>query len=418
MLTDAAESQVVEPEPGPLHTSFTALASLGVETQRQPAWPWRVGFVLESDDLANEITGALAEMNATCEMKARATAPPFEIAALVERHRPDVIFVELACVDIPAVDWIGIVRSGAETPLIIAVHRDAEPSEMISALRAGAAEFLSLPVRPNIFEAMDRIGTQLEARLTTTSAPGKLVGILSPKGGCGATTLACHLAIAMQMAQPSGKVLLTDLDHQSPSVHKVCRADARAGVKEAFDSVRRLNSAWWGELVRPVAASVDMLAGSPGNEPAEAWRVENLFRFVRRHYTWILADLGRHLNPCNWSSLSNVNELLVVTAPDVLALYQTRSLLQILTSRGFEKSRVQLILNKNQNSPQDFWIESIEQMFDMNVLSVLPHDPGTLGRVSRGPFEFPANSAYGRSVAKLAARILQSNDPEVPKKAA
>lgn len=384
---------------------------------RHEAWPWRVGIIIDSGELVAEISGALSEMNAQWEFHVAASAPAFEIAGLIQRQRPDVIFVELAAVEGSPVEWINIIRPSSEIPLVVALHSNAEPAGMIAAMRAGASEFVSSPVRPGIFETMDRVGTQLEARQTTTAAPGRMLGVLSAKGGCGATTLACHLAVAMQMATGTGRVLLADLDHQSPGVDRVYRSQVRAGVTEAFDSVRRLNSACWPEFVTPVTGSVDLLSAARGTAGPEAglpepWRIENLFRFVRRHYSWILADLGRQVNPSNWAFLPNIEDLLLVTAPDVPALYQTRSVLQALAYRGFKKSRVHLVLNRNQKVPQDFWIESIEQMFDMKVLAVLPYDMGTLGKMPRHGFEFPATSAYGRSVSKLAGLMLKSAGAE------
>jgi pilus assembly protein CpaE len=373
---------------------------------REAAWPWRLGVLTDSLELGEALAEALAESDAAAEFQMAASAPLYEVAGAVERQRPDVIFVELAVVQGQAAEWIETIRAGGETPLVVAVHKDAEAGVMIAALRAGASEFLSMPPGPGLVEAMERISAQLEARQTATAPPGKLVGVLSAKGGCGTTTLACHMGVALQKASGGGKVLVLDLDHQSPSVHRIYRLPAGAGVAGACHAVRRLNSACWSEFALPVTNGVDMLAGTLSGPP-EPWRVESLFRFVRRHYEWNLADLGRQLTPANWPFLPHVDELLIVTAPDVLALYQTRSVLQTLTNRGFERSKIRLILNRTQNSPQDFWIESIEQMFDMGVTAVLPYDPSTLNKMSRETFEFPENSAYGRAVSKAAGKIMK-----------
>ncbi len=134
--------------------------------------------------------------------------------------------------------------------------------------------------------------------------------------------------------------------------------------------------------------------------------MESLFRFISRQYTWVFADLGRHLNPAGWTVLQNTDELFIVTAPDVLALYQTRSVLQTLSNRGFDKSRVKIILNRNLSSPQDFWVESIQQMFEMPVFGLVPDD-AALDKLPRDRFEFPAETSFGRAVTKMAARIVK-----------
>ncbi|HVW86034.1 MAG TPA: hypothetical protein VHB50_15200 [Bryobacteraceae bacterium] len=397
------------------------LETQSVETHRQTAWPWRTAVVIETPALVSGISEALEEMGATCAFRATPSMSALELANLVERERPDLLFVELASVAGPVADWIAKIRGGSDAPLIVAVHSHPDPEKMIEAMRGGASEFLCLPVRPGIFEAMDRTATMLEARQLATVEKGRLLGILSAKGGCGATSLACHLSAAILGARTSARVLVADLDQQSPSAHRVLRTSPRKDVGAAFENVRRLNLGSWSDYVATAAGGVELLgAVQPGNSAVipEPWRIESLFRFLTRHYSWVLADLGRHLNPANWVYLQNIDELFVVTAPDVLALYQTRSILQTLTGRGFDKSRIRLILNRNQMSPQDFWIESIEQMFEMGVTAVIPNDYSTMSKISREAFEFPANSPFGKAVAKLAGRVMKPGGGDSSRKAA
>jgi pilus assembly protein CpaE len=291
-------------------------------------------------------------------------------------------------------------------------------------------------MRPAIYEAMERIGLLLEARRTATVERGRIAGILSAKGGCGATSIACYLSAALQHhhgARSAGKhappgpsanqprVLVADLDYQSPGGSGAFRQNPRSHAGDAFESVRRLSSHAWREFVTPVMPGVDFLAspaepvhhqpGHSASAPAlpEQWRVESLFRFVTRQYSWIFVDLGRHLNPSNWALLQNIEELFVVTAPDVLALYQTRSILQTLSNRGFEKSRVRIVLNRNASTPRDFWVESIEQMFEIGVFGVVPNDEGTLEKLPNDRFEFPSETPFGRAMIKMAARLAESD---------
>jgi len=414
-------------------TDSMAFTPPAPDTSRRPDWAWKTGLVLETPELRAEILSALAEAGAGAVFEFSASSASIEVASAVDRDRPDLLFVELSRTSKPAAEWIADVRRGEETPLVVAVHPEAEPAEMISALRAGASEFLCLPVRPAIYEAMERIGTLLESRRNATMERGTIAGVLSAKGGCGATSIACHLSAALAAANPPSKptrarvrVLVADLDYQSPGARGVFRVNPQAHAGEAFDAVRRLSSNAWREFATPVVTGVDLLASpmempapnNPAAAPPEQWRVESLFRFISRQYNWILVDLGRHLNPANWALLQNIEELVIVTAPDVLALYQTRSILQTLSNRGFDKSRVRIVLNKNQSSPQDFWVESIEQMFEMSVFGVVPNDDGTLEKMPRDRFEFPAETPFGRALTKIAARLSGAGGAGSPRKAA
>jgi pilus assembly protein CpaE len=381
---------------------------------------WRAGLVVDDPKLAAEIAAALSELRATCLFQTAASPSVSDIYALVERDRPDLLFVELAATSVPPRDWMRAVQAGECAPLVAAVHPSADPGHMIEALRAGAIEFLSLPMNPGIFGAMDRISARLESTRVVARSQGRIIGIVSAKGGCGATSLACHLALALGKADASKKVLVADLDYQSPSVHRIYCLKPQRRAGETFDSVRRLSSSNWGEFFTPLSPSIDVMAGPEIGSTTlpEPWRIESLFRHLTRAYSLVLVDLGRHLNPGTWAFLQHVDELLVVAAPDVLALYQTRYILQTLTNRGFERSRIRLVLNLSENTPRDFWIESIEQMFEMRLFAVIPTDKTAFSDVSKDQLVFPAETPFGKSVAKLAGRLIRNENAGPSRRAA
>lgn len=394
---------------------------MGAESPRTARWAGRVGLVLDSPDLVFEVSRCFALGGVEIAFRMPPASAPFEVAGMVERERADLVFVELARVKGGASNWIQTVRGGTEAPLIVAMNLAPDPGVMIEAVRAGANEFLSLPaesaasasvasLETSLREALDRLTMVVEARRAAAQVRGHMAGILSAKGGCGATTVACHLAAAMA-AQGGGRVLLADLDTQASAAHKVLRLRPQVGAEEAFAGVRRLNAACWPEFASPAGENLDLLAGwTPGGEGpplGEPSRMESMFRFLSRNYAWVMADLGRNLNPAVWAFIQNLDELFVVTAPDVLALYQTRSILQTLSGRGFDKSRLHLILNRNHKAPRDFWIESIKKMFEMDVMAALPEDRQTMEKLPRDRFEFPASSPFGKAIGKLAGQLRQ-----------
>jgi len=70
-------------------------------------------------------------------------------------------------------------RAGSEAPLIAAMHATAAPAALIETIRAGSSEFLSLPARPGIFDALDRVTMLVESRAAsarTRKNGGLIVG--------------------------------------------------------------------------------------------------------------------------------------------------------------------------------------------------------------------------------------------------
>ena len=60
----------------------------------------------------------------------------------------------------------------------------------------------------------------------------------------------------------------------------------------------------------------------------------------------------------------------------------------------------------------------IEKMFEMSVAAIIPGDHATLTSQPRDRFEFPANTAFGRAVGKLAGKVAHTTGPEAPGRAA
>jgi pilus assembly protein CpaE len=390
----------------------------------RPIWPWKFGLILETPELKSEIEGALAAGNVQPVISLTASTPAFEVAHAVEQAAPDVLFVEFPRVGKTAAEWMAEVCQGSEAALVIAVHIAQEPSEMINALRAGASEFLCLPIENTLRDAVERIGAIIESRRAVWTRKGRLLGVLSAKGGCGATSVLCYLAAAlnrMSLFDPEKHgpgaerrrprpVLVADLDWQAPAAHRIFKVQPQNSVNDVWQIARRLNSSIWRDCVSAVPNGPDLLAAPPpGNyKPPDEWRAESLFRFVNRQYRWVLVDLGRQLSPINWIYLQHIDDLMVVTAPDVLALYQTRAILQTLAGRGFDKHRVRIVLNQTYPAPQDFWVESIEQMFEIGVYSLLLNDPQLPLRKDR--FDGSPQSPFGRSIGKCAEKLIAADN--------
>ena len=117
----------------------------------------------------------------------------------------------------------------------------------------------------------------------------------------------------------------------------------------------------------------------------------------------------------------------MVAAPDVLALYQTRYIIQTLTNRGFDRGRIRLVLNLSENTPRDFWIESIEQMFEMKLFAVIPADRTAFPAITavlqpaglpKAGLIFPADTPFGKSVSRLAGRLVKDETAGPSRRAA
>jgi pilus assembly protein CpaE len=107
------------------------------------------------------------------------------------------------------------VASSAPDARVLAASERREPDLILEAMRSGAADFLSLPVdRQGLEDALARAQRRGGAENATPGGRGRVVSFVSAKGGCGATSVAVNLAVALTAnpARAGRSLVLVDLD--------------------------------------------------------------------------------------------------------------------------------------------------------------------------------------------------------------
>jgi hypothetical protein len=72
----------------------------------------------------------------------------------------------------------------------------------------------------------------------------------------------------------------------------------------------------------------------------------------------------------------------------------------------------------SENTPRDFWIESVEQMFEMRLFGVIPADRVAMSGIPKDRLAFPAETPFGKAVVKLAARLAADESASPSRRAA
>lgn len=130
----------------------------------------------------------------------------------LREEQPEVLMLELGPVLMRLDEALREVKACTPRTKVVAVHSDPDPSSILAALRSGAHEFVHPPWDETLRPALDRV-LSMDAD-DGRERNGKVVGFVSAKGGCGATTIACHIAADLHR-QAKRKILLADLDLSS-----------------------------------------------------------------------------------------------------------------------------------------------------------------------------------------------------------
>src|ERR1700685_4128666 len=137
-------------------------------------------------------------------------AAPDPLIRRIQTAKADVVLV-----DIPADNAILALRAiellHTELPgmALFAIGSISQPQVIVGAMRAGAREFIERPTTTtDLLEAFVRL-TAAQRKVNREGTSGKVFTVVNAKGGCGSTTIAVNLPLALQSAH--GNTALVDL---------------------------------------------------------------------------------------------------------------------------------------------------------------------------------------------------------------
>lgn len=362
------------------------------------------GIVVETKALAEELHASVEALPIKVAFEQTEIGDWNSFTEKIERLPVQVLFLDMSNLDdVPGL--VRRIRSLPSPPAVFALHTHADSAVILEALRGGVSEYLVPPFRNVLTQALDRITAERQAQSGPAKVGGKVLGFLSAKGGCGATTLACHLARELPK-QTGSKALLTDFDFDAGLVSFIFKTKSAYSVVDAAANLHRLDSSYWKAVVSNGVPGLEMI-GSPISANAHTLTpevIERMFSFFRTEYDWVLADLGRGLNAFRLSVLTNCDEVYVVTTTDIVALHQSQRIITRLIESGFSAENLRVVLNRPPKQ-FDLTMQELEKMLGARIQGTVVNDHDTLNECyADGVLAAPA-TAIGRGISELARRI-------------
>ena len=231
----------------------------------------------------------------------------------------------------------------------------------------------------------------------------RVIGVIGAKGGVGATTVACNLAVELRR-QTDQKVLLADLDVNGGMVSFMMNCAPEHSILDAVSNIHRVELSWDSIVIRgDNDLHIVRSPGLPGVDDPDAGKIGDVLTFVRGFYRWIVLDLGR-LSVLSLSLLDKIDSLFLVTGTTVPALFEAKRVMGGLRRAGIDAERILLIVNQLANTPE-FSSSELQQIFGMVPYAKLP-DASPEFRDVRMQGRLPSeNGVFRDNIARLARKV-------------
>ena len=303
---------------------------------------------------------------------------PMEKLPDVGETMPDIVLLDLARDPEPYFTLGAHLRRLKPDIRLIACSALVPPNQqlLLDAMRSGVQDFIPKPVKPEALE-------ELLNRLSQEIQPGdrrsveKLVVLMGSKGGVGTTTVAVNLGVQLATHAQKRTVLL-DLARPLGNVHLLLDLHPRFGVRDAVESLDRLDTHFFGGLLTPHKTKLEILGG---HLLPEEWQsvpilpMERIVNVAQASFDMVLADLGSQFSSEWGSVLNRARMILMVAEANVPSLWTLERRLVALTGLGVESDRIRIVINR-WHKGDDEVLKTIEKNLKHPIFACLPNDFG------------------------------------------
>jgi pilus assembly protein CpaE len=303
-----------------------------------------------------------------------------------------------------AIRTIELIHASTPEVTIFAVGEMNQPANIVSAMRAGAREFLDHGAsREALVEAFTRFSATL-SRAQRSASKARVLTFLNAKGGAGATTTAVNTAVALQ--EEHGRVVLVDF---APIGHAALQLNLRPQFTliDALQNLHRMDGSLLDGLMTPYRDGLHLLAGAqlPHNSMPTASELARLFDLLVNHYHFVVLDCSGRMDSTMQMICDLSNAVLLVTQTDVVSLWSAGRIHAFL-QEGAGRDRLRIVLNRYKKIP-GFTDDDVEKATNCKVLWKVPNNYQVIGpAIDKGsPVGSAGNNELSRSYQGLAAEL-------------
>jgi pilus assembly protein CpaE len=298
----------------------------------------------------------------------------------------------------------------------------AKPSTRLweRALRAGVREIIPTGAEDDqVHDALTRAGSAAARKRASTAAAatleqeprGRVITVLSPKGGAGKTTVATNLATRLAVLSP-GRVAMVDVDLQFGDVASALGLGPQATVADAARLGSQLDSTALKVFLEPHSSGLYALVGP--HFPAEADEVTadaigEIIDLLAADFDYVVLDTAAGLDEYALAAAERADDLVLVCVTDVPSVRGLRKALDAIDLLGMTKARRHLVLNRSDDKV-GLSAADIEATIGVAIEASVPTSRSVQIAVNQGMpvVQSDPKSPAGKAMVNLASHFIDA----------
>lgn len=293
-----------------------------------------------------------------------------------------------------ALDAVRTLRHQDPALVSLIVAHEVTASLLRAAMRVGVSDVIEAPLtEEKIEQAINAFSNEVLALRSATSHAaeptkpdvGKVVTVMSAKGGAGKTVTATNLAVLLAR-EPDASVCIVDGDLQFGDVCLVLQIEPKFTVVNAAAELHRLDADLMDSILARHPTGLRVLAAPL--EPAFADDITTgallqIIDVLNKMFDYVVVDSASILDELLLSLLERSDEVLMVVDMDLPSVKNAKLALETLRLLKYPTNKVQLVLNRS-NAKARLDDKEIEGALKARIAARIPSDASVAASVNRG----------------------------------
>lgn len=330
----------------------------------------------------------------------------------IARLKPMAAIISLGPQPDPAINFIKRLSSEFPKMAIISAAHNASRDLLLQSLRAGAREFLQLPVATSeLGTVIERVVQFCDSHVEAPKKKGRMIAVFSSKGGCGTSFLATNLA-----ACAGASTILVDLNLQAGDLPLFLGVNPKYSFADMAENRDRLDDALIKSFATPYSSNLSLLAAPKEADSADEIEPEHVFSVLQRlreSYDYVVLDPQHTFDSKTLAALDQSDEIVLVLTLDIPAIRSTQRALEIFDRLGYPRKKVRIVVNR-WSKQIDLDLQQVEKFLGEPVIGFVPSDYQTaVNSINLGQplVQFDGNSRIALEIKRIARAVSEGAVP-------
>ena len=303
---------------------------------------------------------------------------------VLEQTTPDVGVVSLDSNPDQAIELIERLAMEIPSTAILAASRDTDGHLILKTIRAGAREFLTLPIsEDDLAGALQRVSHQKFGTAEGGARGSEVIAIAGATGGVGTTSTAVNLGCVLA-ENTLNSVALLDLDLALGDADVFLDSIPDYTLADVVQNVSRLDIQLLKRSLTKHSSGLYLLPRPVELHDTAAITNENIRKVIgllKASFTHLIIDLSKTYSVIDMAAIECATKVVLVTQLDLPCLRNVVRLMMSFEEIDDLKNKVEIVVNRAGLDSGQISLKKAKETLGREIFALLPNDYRTMVEV-------------------------------------